>query len=162
VRIPNFDKSFFLNLQSDEKALASNLTYTLLDFSNKFHKDEDFQSYAYGIWISTKFHNGELASKKDGFSCMGGEFLLPNYDIHIDFGTCNEITELIWRAQTYSHRTCPSRTRKIFIRIETSIQINRILLKRIKSLVSQGETGFDVNTKILDVGKIISQKSQYL
>ena len=96
VGIPDFGKSFLKDLQSDEKALASNLTYTLRDFSNKLHKDEDFQSYSYGIWIPTKLHNGELASKKDEFSCMRGEFLLPNYDLHIDFGACDGVTELIW------------------------------------------------------------------
>lgn len=63
-------------VKSDEKALASWLCYDLRDFSNKLHKDEDFQSYSYGLWISTKLHNEELASQKDGFSCMGGEFLL--------------------------------------------------------------------------------------
>jgi hypothetical protein len=79
----------------NKSVFASNLAFTLDDFHNKFHFDKDYNSYSYGIWVSTFLESGDLASQEiDKFECEGGEFVIGPYGICIDFNGCDGITEI--------------------------------------------------------------------
>jgi hypothetical protein len=45
--IPNFGNAKFHDYEI--KPFAANLTFTINDFSNNFHRDNDYNSYTYGI-----------------------------------------------------------------------------------------------------------------
>jgi hypothetical protein len=65
--IPDFGDIEFDDMKAGEAVLASNLTYSLQDFSNNLHVDDDCQSYFYGMWIPVKKCTRSLASREDGF-----------------------------------------------------------------------------------------------
>jgi len=72
-------------LFSDKFSFSSNITYTINDFSNSFHRDNDFSTYAFGIWAPISLKHGKLESKKGIFCSKRGEFLLGSYKICVDF-----------------------------------------------------------------------------
>jgi hypothetical protein len=127
VQVPSFGVLEYNEV--NKTVFASNLTFTLKDFHNKFHCDNDYNSYSYGIWAPTFLESGNLASQDiDKFSCKGGEFVIGPYGISIDFNGCDGVTELIWRAKLDEHRTFPSETKMPFTRIGTSVQISKKLI----------------------------------
>lgn len=89
---------------------------------------------------------------------MGGEFVVFPYELFVDFGTCDGVVEIIWHGKTDFHATMLSRTIPGFIRLRTSIQINRKLIDRIAKLVKKHKMGVDINRKVRGVKKIIDEK----
>ena len=53
ARVPTLTETEFNILHVEDDAFCSNLTYTMQDFSNCFHKDRDYNSYSFGIWAPT-------------------------------------------------------------------------------------------------------------
>jgi hypothetical protein len=67
--VPKLGQMEFENLHQVAHGFSSNLTYTIHDFYNEFHKDKDHTSYAYGLWAPIFDNDGRLAQVKDGFHC---------------------------------------------------------------------------------------------
>lgn len=95
ANIPDLCETEFNDLESNVAGFTSNLTYTTGDFYSSIHKDNDAQSYAFGIWAPISNMNGNLVDSRDGFTAIGGEFVIPSYKCFIDFTPCNGTVEVI-------------------------------------------------------------------
>lgn len=160
ANIPDLSETEFKNLESNVAGFTSNLTYTTNGFYNTIHKDNDAQTYAYGIWAPISTTIGDLIDCKDSFTCTGGEFILPSYKCFIDFSSCAGTVEVIWRSNMDYHCTIPLKIDSRFDRIGSSCQINKSLVDRIRNLVVEKRNGKNVDQKIRGVQEIISQKLQ--
>jgi hypothetical protein len=47
------------------------------------------------MWIPIRKRTWNFTSKKDGFDCVKGELISPNYNVHVDFSTCDGLVEII-------------------------------------------------------------------
>jgi hypothetical protein len=125
-RISSFGDSEFGD--ADIEPFTENLTFTMNDFSNNFHTDHDYNSYTYGLWAPLFKEDGRLASWEDGFRCKGGEFVISSYNVCLDLGACDGITEVIWRSNLNYHKTFASTTTARFTRLRSSTQITNQLV----------------------------------
>ncbi|KAF8600356.1 hypothetical protein BDV93DRAFT_608749 [Ceratobasidium sp. AG-I] len=116
------------------KSSGSNLTVTRGDFSNVFHLDNDASPFAFGIWFLTD-SDGELVMDGETTAAAvdGGQFVLPDFKLAIDFGSCAGKVDMMWRGSKDLHATARSTTTKGFQRIGTSIQGARRLLTRVQN-----------------------------
>ncbi|KAG8703288.1 hypothetical protein FRC09_004253 [Ceratobasidium sp. 395] len=131
-RLPRIDDKE-LGLKDGTSAPASNLTVTTLDFRNGIHKDEDATTYTFGQWFPT-YDDGRLVENPEEARAMtsGGYFVLPDYGIAIDFGSCAGVVSLTWRGPLDYHGTTTSVTKPGYYRWGTSIQC----AKRLQNAVS--------------------------
>jgi hypothetical protein len=162
AKVPDLEQTEFVDLQQMENTFASNLTYSYNDFYNRVHCDHDHNSYTYGIWAPTNSTNGKLASVSDGFNCNGGEFVVPSYEVYIDFGACDGIVEAIWRGKTDYHCTTKSTTTRGYTRIGSSVQISQRLVSKLENAIKalqSGDQNLDtINTKIKGADRRIKDK----
>jgi hypothetical protein len=143
--IPDFGDAEFDDTKVEP--FARNLTFTMNDFSNTFHTDRDYNSYAYGIWAPLVKDSGRLAPSAQEFECNGGEFVISSYNICVDFGACDGITEIIWRSNLDYHKTFPSSTKTGFTRLDSSAQISNELVHRIKLIQESKRGGVEKRTR---------------
>lgn len=162
TQVPTLAEIEFDILHSKNTAFGSNLTYNMKDFSNCFHKDNDFNSYSFGIWAPISFEIGKLAKKEKGFECKGGQFLLGSYKVCIDFNPCDGIVEIIWRGKSDFHCTVKSTTNLMYTRIGTSVQINNSLVQRMKILLEMYRNGININKRVRGVNQIVEEKLKKL
>ena len=148
TQVPTLVETEFDILYAKNTTFGSNLTYSMEDFSNCFHKNNDFNSYSFGIWVPTFSETSKLAKKEKNFDCKGGQFLLGSYKVCIDFNACDGIVEMIWRGRSDFYCTIPSTTSLMHTRIGTSVQINNTLVQRMKTLLEMGANGIDINKKV--------------
>ena len=160
AQVPNLSQKEFNIAEENKDGFYSNFVFTINDFSNKFHLDNDFNSYMFGIWAPISCESGKLSSKKNGFESKGGEFLFASYKVCVDFHTCDGIVEIIWRGKTDFHSTIPSSTSLPYTRIGSSIQVNKVLVQRIKNLVMMQNRGENTSKKIRGVGQIMTKKTK--
>lgn len=101
------------------------------------------------IWAPMSSQTSKLVSRKNGFNCKGGQFLLGiSFKVCIDFNACDGIVEIIWHGRSDFHSIILSTTSLMHIRIGTSIQINKGLVQRMKTLLEMHANGIDINKKV--------------
>ncbi|KAG8790337.1 hypothetical protein FRC12_012123 [Ceratobasidium sp. 428] len=100
---------------------GSNLTVTRYDFSNVFHRDNDASPFSFGIWFLTD-SDGKPVIDKDATRTAvdGGQFVLPEFKIAVDFGGCAGQIDMMWRGSQDLHATARSRTKAGYMRFGTS------------------------------------------
>jgi len=86
-----------MNLEQSFVGFTNTLTYTIDDFYNTIHRDQDHNSYVYGIWAPTIEQNGRLAKVRDGFYCNGRHFVVPSYKVFVNMGLYDGVVEIVWR-----------------------------------------------------------------
>ena len=111
TQVPTLAKIEFDILHAANAVFSSNLTYTMENFSNYFDKDNNLNSYFFGIWTPIFFQTCKLASRKNGFDYKRNQFLLGSFKICIDFNACDGIVEIIWCERSDFHNIILSTTR---------------------------------------------------
>jgi len=75
-----------------EGMFASNLTFTLEDFSNSLYQDQDYNSYSYSIWAPVNLQTDKLTID---IICEAGEFIISTYETYVDLTQYKSIVEII-------------------------------------------------------------------
>jgi len=158
TQVPTLAEIEFDILHSKDDAFCSNLTYTVEDFSNCFHKDRDYNSYSFGIWAPTCSKTSKLVSRKNGFDSTGGEFLLGSYKVCVDINACDGVLEMIWCGKDDFHSTIQSTTSPLYTRVGTFVQVSNTLVQRMRSLLKQHAGGVDISKKVRGVNNIVEKK----
>jgi hypothetical protein len=92
-RVPSFD-TLTLDGSDPARPFANSLTMTAEDFANFTHRDNDFSPMVYGIWWASTDGPAQagdrwkLAPDADHHRIKGGQFILPEYRLGIDFARC--------------------------------------------------------------------------
>ncbi|KAG8679026.1 hypothetical protein FRC09_019318 [Ceratobasidium sp. 395] len=122
-----------LGLKHGTSAPASNLTVTTLDFRNGIHKDKDTTAYTFGQWFST-YNEGQLVENPEKACTMtsGGYFVLPDYGIAIDFGSCAGVVSLTWHGPIDYHSATMLVTNPGYYHWGTSIQCAKCLQNAVR------------------------------
>jgi hypothetical protein len=122
------------NLDKEQKKykvmtiLGSNLMWTHSNFSNKSHLDNDSSPFACVMSSPTFSKSSKLASKKDGYDVVGGEFLFQSLNMFVDLNRGDGIYKIMWKANQYQHQTMASREpSQKFTRLGCSVQVNATL-----------------------------------
>ncbi|KNZ63195.1 hypothetical protein VP01_11756g1, partial [Puccinia sorghi] len=82
------------------------LSFTISNFANKPHKDNDASPFNFVMWIPIKQTTGNLV--EENFEVKGDEFVFPDDSCGIKFSGFNGIMECAWKATEYPHLTLPS------------------------------------------------------
>ncbi|KAJ3765998.1 hypothetical protein FB446DRAFT_794519 [Lentinula raphanica] len=141
--IPSFaDLEIWLNGEEAQTPFANSLTITNQDFANYVHRDRDAIDVAYGWWW-TGFKekargHWELNEEYDHDAIKGGEFLLAEYAIAVDFSKTKGLVEIFWRGKKDYHVTMKSTSPRKVTRFGTSIQITQSGIRGMKSLERHG------------------------
>ncbi|KAG8694393.1 hypothetical protein FRC09_009878 [Ceratobasidium sp. 395] len=112
---------------------ASNLTVTTLDFHNGIYKDKDATAYTFGQWFPT-YNDGQLVENPEEACTMtsGGYFVLPDYGIAINFGSCADIFSVTWCGPIDYHNTTMSVTNPGYYCWGTPIQCAKRLQNAVR------------------------------
>ena len=151
------------NFKEDPNGFTSHLSFTISNFANTPHKDDDASPFSFVMWIPIDQTTGNLIEKD--FAVQGGEFVFPDDSCGINFAGFNGIVECAWKATEYSHLTLPSHTpsNSLHTRMGLSCQ----LPKRTKEALQKIKDNYYLNhpTKshwgIRDMNKIISDSAAY-
>ena len=144
TNIPNLAQTEFVDFELLDEPFCGNLTYTNSGFHNSCHKDKDHNTYAYGIFCPVDSDTGKLGYRDDDFGVKEGDFIIPSYEMFVDFSDTNGFVEMIWRGQGNFHCTAPSIGDGEFTRLGSSVQMSRTLVMRVKQLIGLGhELGND-------------------
>ena len=88
-----------------DNVFTSNLIYSILDFSNAFYVDRDYNIYIFGIFMLVHLDPGSLALGEKKLECHDSQFVIGPYKVFADFNLCDGITKIIWRGKMDRHRT---------------------------------------------------------
>lgn len=69
----------------EDMPFANSLTITRDDFANYQHCDHDAIDVAYGMWWAARNDNKSWILEEDHSKIKGGQFLIGQYGIAIDF-----------------------------------------------------------------------------
>ncbi|KAI8455270.1 hypothetical protein BY996DRAFT_4612242 [Phakopsora pachyrhizi] len=122
--IPSLSK---MNFNQKENYCAddfsSAITYTINDFCNKAHVDNDTDNWTLIGFIPIK-KDGDLAI--EDFDVEGGEFVIRDLKVFIDLPKVKGITLLVLKTNKLKHQTIPSKsTSGLFTRFGFSCQISK-------------------------------------
>ncbi|KAI8445321.1 hypothetical protein BY996DRAFT_8400581 [Phakopsora pachyrhizi] len=102
---------------------SSAITYTINDFCNKAHVDNDTVNWTLIGFIPIK-KDGDLAF--ENFDVEGGEFVIRNLKVFIDLPKVKGITLVVLKTNKLKHQTIPSKsTSGLFTRFGFSCQISK-------------------------------------
>ncbi|CAH7667745.1 expressed protein, partial [Phakopsora pachyrhizi] len=102
---------------------CSAITYTMDDYSNKAHRDRDTDNWTLIGFIPIK--KGGLIAE-DGFDVEGGEFVIRDLKVFIDFSKVNGVVLVILKTSKCVHQTISSRSKSgFYTRFGFSCQISR-------------------------------------
>ncbi|KAI8461043.1 hypothetical protein BY996DRAFT_8391264 [Phakopsora pachyrhizi] len=102
---------------------SSAITYTINDFCNKAHVDNDTVNWTLIGFIPIK-KDGDLAF--EDFDVEGGEFVIRNLKVFIDLPKVKGITLVVLKTNKLKHQTIPSKsTSGLFTRFGFSCQISK-------------------------------------
>ncbi|EGG09420.1 uncharacterized protein MELLADRAFT_104107 [Melampsora larici-populina 98AG31] len=88
------------------------------------HQKKDSLSWSLGIFLPYNNKTGKLAYKHQGFDVQGGGFWWPDLKCGVDFGSCDGMTEVLWRGNKELVCTRPSiEPSGNFTRVGTSFQV---------------------------------------
>ncbi|KAI8459265.1 hypothetical protein BY996DRAFT_4633706 [Phakopsora pachyrhizi] len=104
---------------------SSAITYTINDFSNKAHVDNDSDNWTLIGFIPIR-QNGKIAYKD--FDVEGGEFVIRDLQVFIDLPRVEGITLVVLKTSELKHQTLPSKsTSDLFTRFGFSCQISKTM-----------------------------------
>ncbi|KAI8458107.1 hypothetical protein BY996DRAFT_8392673 [Phakopsora pachyrhizi] len=102
---------------------SSAITYTINDFCNKAHVDNDTDNWTLIGFIPIK-KDGDLAI--EDFDVEGGEFVIRDLKVFIDLPKVKGITLVVLKTNKLKHQTIPSKsTSGLFTRFGFSCQISK-------------------------------------
>ncbi|KAI8459193.1 hypothetical protein BY996DRAFT_8392160 [Phakopsora pachyrhizi] len=102
---------------------SSAITYTINDFCNKAHVDNDTDNWTLIGFIPIK-KDGDLAI--EDFDVEGGEFVIRDLKVFIDLPKVKGITLVVLKTNKLKHQTIPSKsTSGLFTRLGFSCQISK-------------------------------------
>ena len=104
-KAPSFSDVFF-DPQEDPGSFTSHLSYTMGNFSNESHLDNDASPYTFVMWIPINEKSGELI--ENSFDVKNGEFVFPKDGFGIDFQGHDGVVECAFKATTHYHHRLPS------------------------------------------------------
>ncbi|KAI8445747.1 hypothetical protein BY996DRAFT_8400154 [Phakopsora pachyrhizi] len=106
---------------------SSAITYTINDFCNKAHVDNDTENWTLIGFIPIK-KDGDLAI--EDFDVEGGEFVIRDLKVFIDLPKVKGITLVVLKTNKLKHQTIPSKsTSGLFTRFGFSCQISKNMSK---------------------------------
>ncbi|KAJ3816682.1 hypothetical protein EV361DRAFT_759353, partial [Lentinula raphanica] len=128
--IPSFaDLELWVNGEETVTPFANSLTITNRDFANYVHKDRDAIDIAFGFWWTAFKPNQRkpwmISDKHDHSNIKGGEFLLAEYAVAVDFPKTEGLVEIFWRGHKDYHSTMSSISPENVTRFGTSVQITQ-------------------------------------
>ncbi|EGG08246.1 uncharacterized protein MELLADRAFT_85070 [Melampsora larici-populina 98AG31] len=85
---------------------ASNFAFTLGNFYNKPHTDND-KGKVYCIWYPIDSLSGKIVTECEGFELEGGWFIFPEYRVAFKFGGKFAV-QIAWNGKSTFHHTLPS------------------------------------------------------
>ncbi|KAI8446158.1 hypothetical protein BY996DRAFT_7865046, partial [Phakopsora pachyrhizi] len=104
---------------------SSAITYTINDFSNKAHVDNDSDNWTLIGFIPIK-KDGDLAF--EDFDVEGGEFVIRDLQVFIDLPRVEGITLVVLKTSELKHQTLPSKsTSDLCTRFGFSCQISKTM-----------------------------------
>ncbi|KAI8457571.1 hypothetical protein BY996DRAFT_4610111 [Phakopsora pachyrhizi] len=102
---------------------SSAITYTINDFCNKAHVDNDTDNWTHIGFIPIK-KDGDLAI--EDFNVEGGEFVIRDLKVFIDLPKFKGITLVVLKTNKLKHQKIPSKsTSGLFTRFGFSCQISK-------------------------------------
>ncbi|KAI8446205.1 hypothetical protein BY996DRAFT_7856429, partial [Phakopsora pachyrhizi] len=102
---------------------SSAITYTINDFCNKAHVDNDTDNWTLIGFIPIR-KNGDLAF--EDFDVEGGEFVIRDLKVFIDLPKVRGITLVVLKTNKLKHQIIPSKsTSGLFRRFGLSCQISK-------------------------------------
>ncbi|CAH7671462.1 expressed protein [Phakopsora pachyrhizi] len=102
---------------------SSAITYTINDFCNKAHVDNDTDNWTLIGFIPIK-KDGDLAI--EDFDVEGGEFVIRDLKVYIDLPKVKGVTLVVLKTNKLKHQTIPSKsTSGLFTRFGFSCQISK-------------------------------------
>ncbi|POW07447.1 hypothetical protein PSTT_08229 [Puccinia striiformis] len=117
--LPSFSSDAFDNIH--DFSFASHLSFTLNDFHNNPHCDNDSSTYTFGLWLPIDKCDGQLVT--ESLQVEGGNFIFPEDRFGLDFSGFDGVVEMIWKADQYSHHTEKSTSSSHHTRLGLSCEI---------------------------------------
>ncbi|KAJ3831018.1 hypothetical protein F5878DRAFT_729718 [Lentinula raphanica] len=121
---------------------ANSLTITNGDFANYVHRDRDAIDIAFGMWWTASRENQRrpwtIDEEYDHDSIKGGEFLIAEYGIAVDFPKTKGLVEIFWRGKKDYHVTMQSDSPPRLTRFGTSVQITQSAVRGMRALQRHG------------------------
>ncbi|KAJ3834075.1 hypothetical protein F5878DRAFT_645427 [Lentinula raphanica] len=137
--IPSFaDLELWANGEPGSTPFANSLTITNRDFANYVHRDRDAIDITYGWWWTAfkprQRQPWQLNEEHDHGDIKGGEFLIAEYGIAVDFSKTKGLVEIFWRGHKDYHVTMRSTSPQDVTRFGTSVQITQSALRGVQAL----------------------------
>ncbi|CAH7685808.1 hypothetical protein PPACK8108_LOCUS20390, partial [Phakopsora pachyrhizi] len=122
---------------------CSAITYTLDDFCNKAHCDNNTDNWTLIGFIPIE-KGGLIAT--DGFDVKGGEFVLRDSRVFIDFKNINGVVLLVLKTSKYTHQTNPSKSISgLYTRFAFSCQVSKKMCSSIEKYMNGEYEGKGMN-----------------
>ncbi|KAK7049479.1 hypothetical protein VNI00_005510 [Paramarasmius palmivorus] len=127
--VPSFDQLEMVTLHGKPivNAFANSITITNDDFANYQHMDRDAIAIAYGWWWigwqDPRTKTWHVKDEYDHDKVQGGEFLVAEHGVMIDFSRARGLVEIFWRGNSDHHGTMSSMSSEGVTRFGTSIQV---------------------------------------
>ncbi|KAA1094550.1 hypothetical protein PGT21_024589 [Puccinia graminis f. sp. tritici] len=91
LQLPSISSSSFSKL--NDFSFASHLSFTLNNFYNKPHCDNDSSTYSFGLWLPIDSRDGRLVI--EDFHVKGGNFVFPDNNFGMKFKGFDVIVEMV-------------------------------------------------------------------
>ncbi|KAA1098173.1 hypothetical protein PGT21_029839 [Puccinia graminis f. sp. tritici] len=130
LQLPSISSSSFSEL--NDFSFASHLSFTLNNFHNKPHCNNDSSTYSFGLWLPIDSRDGRLVM--EDFHVQGGNFVFPDNNFGMKFEGFDGIVEMVWKADKFSHQTEPSTSDSYHSRLGLSCEIPSTSLQTIVRL----------------------------
>ncbi|KNZ47933.1 hypothetical protein VP01_6032g1 [Puccinia sorghi] len=125
------------NFKEDPDGFTCHLSFTISNFSNKPHKDDDASSITFFMWIPIKQTTCQFVG--ENFEVKGGEFVFPYDSCGINVSGFNGIVECSWKATFSPNSSFPilllnhlasfPRRLKRLLKKSNRISMQKILIK---------------------------------
>ncbi|KAA1116502.1 hypothetical protein PGT21_016256 [Puccinia graminis f. sp. tritici] len=130
LKLPSISSNSFSELH--DFSFASHLSFTLNNFHNKPHCDQDSSTYSFGLWLPIYSRDGQLITKD--FNVKGGNFIFPEDNFGLKFEGFDGIVKMVWKADKFSHKTEPSVSNSYHNRLGLSCEIPSTSLQTVARL----------------------------
>jgi hypothetical protein len=109
---------------------ASFLTFTMWNFYNQPHMDQDVNNWTLVVWIpifdpKTRMEDNPILAD-EGFDMLGGEFTFRDYQVYLDLQEVRGVTICVFKSNSVQHQTLPGASRSgKYTRIGFSCQMSK-------------------------------------
>ena len=118
---------------------ASFLTFTMYDFHNTPHVDNDVNDWTLVGWIpifNPKNPGSPQILADEGFDMIGGQFSFRDFQVYLDLNKTLGVTLCVFRSQDYRHQTLPGASQSDnYTRLGFSCQINKRMAAAVTAYV---------------------------